>query len=38
MSYYDEEIEYTTFIIKNKSQSYGWINSKYSDNQTFVIS
>ena len=38
MSYYDEEIEYTTFIIKNNSQTYDWINSKYSDNQTFVIS
>ena len=34
----DETIEYTTFIIKNNSQIYDWINSKYSDNRTFVIS
>ena len=35
---FDEKNEFTILIAKNNSQTYNWLNSKYSDNETFVIS
>ena len=34
----DDSIEYNVFIVNNNSETKNYINEKYSDNETFVIS
>ena len=34
----DEKNEFTVLISKNDSKTYNWLNTKYSDNESFVIS